>query len=592
MADDKSTRPHSAIGSSTASRPMSGAPSRALRPRTVGTTKRKDHGDGEYDKLKNRYNHLQMNHGAFVEESANLIRKQAGTIEQIRKENELIKKDLELEARQARQVTVVNHKADVDRAVEEIQAVSARTANERQRHEELDAELNDLKARVLEFRERIEGGGGVTGLGNHNDVRLASTHKILENRLEKHLQKFNDALNHNKTLRHEIEELRRDKKTFDKIYSSLQNELTEKKREMARVIEMANESYEERDLAQQEIIQLKTQNNKEESLYEAESDQLHKRIAEDRDKRERIVAQSATPEAYEAEQKRKAQDKAVTAAQAARDKQREEINLLLQSYETSFNRIKEATDLDTADKIVAAFIDSEDRNFRLLKYLDELQTEKTKIEENIAECKQEIERWRGSNTDHLRKRILLDLEEKVKKAESKADQYEAKYNEAMQLVLAVKPGIEAILDVLEPGATAELYKDAGEGITEANVMAHLGMIEQRVTEILHAISTLDSAVTSGPRVPATTQQSTSVTFPNSEDFVNEDEEEDEEAHPLSHEELKSRILKRESADVAKNPLRPGAGRLMRPRLESKPTFQPYLGKHAHSPARSSGGVEM
>merc|ERR1712166_1465733 len=81
----------------------------------------------------------------------------------------------------------------------------------------------------------------------------------LENRLEKALIKFNEAIAHNKSLREEIDGLRRERVVFDSIYKKLEKELDQKKKEMANIIEISNSAYESRDQAQQEMQALKKQ---------------------------------------------------------------------------------------------------------------------------------------------------------------------------------------------------------------------------------------------------------------------------------------------------------------------------------------------
>jgi hypothetical protein len=60
-------------------------------------------------------------------------------------------------------------------------------------------------------------------------------------------------------MRENIDNLRRERLVFDKIYKKLERELAEKKKEMARIIEISNKAYEARDAAQQEMAGLKAQ---------------------------------------------------------------------------------------------------------------------------------------------------------------------------------------------------------------------------------------------------------------------------------------------------------------------------------------------
>ena len=94
--------------------------------------------------------------------------------------------------------------------------------------------------------------------------------------------KYNEALAHNKKLRENIDNLRRERLVFDQIYKKLEKELAEKKKEMARIIEISNKAYEARDAAQQEMAALKHQADKEQAEFEKEWKELGKMIEQDR----------------------------------------------------------------------------------------------------------------------------------------------------------------------------------------------------------------------------------------------------------------------------------------------------------------------
>lgn len=119
-------------------------------------------------------------------------------------------------------------------------------------------------------------------------AQIEKQKKILENRLEKAIVRFNESVGQNKALREEIDNLRRERVVFDnvrhnprtspllrprstgntlpalppecpslsvsllefpQIYRKIEKELQDKKREMANVIELSNISYEARDQA-------------------------------------------------------------------------------------------------------------------------------------------------------------------------------------------------------------------------------------------------------------------------------------------------------------------------------------------------------
>merc|ERR1712178_455921 len=90
----------------------------------------------------------------------------------------------------------------------------------------------------------------------------------------------------NRVLREQIDTLRRERVVFDDIYRKLENELQQKKKEMANIIEQANAAYEARDSAQAQMAALKQQADKEHAEFEKEWRELGKLIENDKKMKE------------------------------------------------------------------------------------------------------------------------------------------------------------------------------------------------------------------------------------------------------------------------------------------------------------------
>ena len=81
--------------------------------------------------------------------------------------------------------------------------------------------------------------------------------RILEDRLNKTKQKYNMALEENTKIRSKIDQQRRQRMVYDKIYAKLQHDLQIMNAQMSQTIQESKEAYEERDKSQKEISQLK-----------------------------------------------------------------------------------------------------------------------------------------------------------------------------------------------------------------------------------------------------------------------------------------------------------------------------------------------
>ena len=94
-----------------------------------------------------------------------------------------------------------------------------------------------------------------------------------------------------------------------------------------------------------------------------------------------------------------------------------------ESYEEAFAKIEAATGIHDIDKVVHNFIQAEENNFALFKFVNDLSNEIEILESQISEMQEELERNRGAgqSTDNHRRRILKELEEKLSKTEMKAE---------------------------------------------------------------------------------------------------------------------------------------------------------------------------
>jgi hypothetical protein len=143
--------------------------------------------------------------------------------------------------------------------MEHVEIYKRKIETEERRLEELDRQSKIMNVKILE--SQVHCGG--KDANKIQDMKTAKQIRILENRLDHALVRFNDALAVNKLLREEIDHLRSERVVFDNINSKLAKELQDKKKEMALIIEQSNIAYEARDQANSEMALLKAQADKE-----------------------------------------------------------------------------------------------------------------------------------------------------------------------------------------------------------------------------------------------------------------------------------------------------------------------------------------
>ena len=311
---------------------------------------------------------------AFSEDSQAVLRNQRGMIDKLKGDNEQLKEELNLERKHAKVYDSVSAQAQIAKLQDTGDMYTRKIELEKRRIEELDKQMEIMHKKIWEQRQKM---GGVNA-SRENNQAIAKQIQILENRLDKALKRYNEALANNKRLRENIDNLRRERLVFDQIYRKLEKELAEKKKEMARIIEISNKAYEARDAAQSEMSALKSQADKEQEDFEREWKELGKMIEQDRKmkdfmkkEREKLSQQEHRGEmTVEQEQSLK---KKVLRGNWGIAKDRASIHASMekvQSYEEAFARIQAATGISDIDELVTTFINAEDQNFALFNYVN------------------------------------------------------------------------------------------------------------------------------------------------------------------------------------------------------------------------------
>jgi coiled-coil domain-containing protein 63/114 len=298
---------------------------------------------------------------------------------------------------------------------------------ERKKIEELDRSIAIYKERILEQKSRL---GGVNA-AQENNVLIQKQIQVLENRLNKSLLKYNEILAQNKVLRQKIDEYRRERVVFDGIYKKLERELHEKKKEMANIIKDSKNAYLIRDKSQNEMLALKLHAEKEKSEFENEFKDLGYLI-----KQQQINLEQTRLKQLEQNENQKivlSQTNSVESKELMSPfygagsnnnyNNNNNYNIYnnsntplsvekIQSYEDALLLIQQTMNTYDINDIVTRFLESEDINFSLFNYVNDINSEIERIEHNITEMRNKIEKYRGQgmSTDTQRKKTLRDLE--------------------------------------------------------------------------------------------------------------------------------------------------------------------------------------
>mmetsp|Transcript_50098 Transcript_50098/g.133597 ORF Transcript_50098/g.133597 Transcript_50098/m.133597 type:complete len:549 (+) Transcript_50098:142-1788(+) len=526
-------------------------------------TKKKDEDrkpiEQEIAELQRRFRVLENDKRACSEDTQGTIRKQRATIEKLTRENRKMKAELN-ETRTTPGSQAENKMATetLTKLTEQKQSLQEKLEAESEQASSLQEKISTMEVDVFSKRQEMATHGGVNA-SLDNTKAVAKQIRVLENRLDKGLQKFNEAIAANRSLREQIDTLRRERVVFDDIYRKLENELQSKKKEMANIIEQANAAYEARDSAQAQMASLKQQADKEHAEFEKEWRELGKLIENDKKMKEfmrtkvkQTVDSSKVGEMSLAQEDRHRKKITRNAWDTAKHLVTMTTNQeKADTYEKAFERIQKATGICDIDELVQNFIHAEDQNFSLFKYNNELSADIEKLEHQIAEYREEYVALSGNGSrkeDTEKVKILETLEEKWNDIDRKAIHYEVKYQESQQTLTHVREGIKSIFKRMNC-TQEDLPSGCGTGISESNMMLYLAAIENEVSKLLRIYDAIrvdeDDTETARPVRPAGASTNFQIKLPSTVEDYSEDEDDDDEddQRPFTRDELKTKTMR-------------------------------------------------
>jgi tetratricopeptide (TPR) repeat protein len=220
--------------------------------------------------LQKQHKHMELDRRAYAEESQALLRKQQTNIDKLRKENDAIKGEISMFMRSSSKPMSNMQQEAIHKMHDQGDKYANAIEFEKRNLEVMEDQISIMKQKCLHQRRAM---GGINA-SKDNFYMIQKQIRILENRLDKALIKFNEAIAHNKTLRDDIDDLRRERVVFENIYRKMERELQERKQKMAEIIETSNLSYEQRDTYQMEIAAIEQANRKEQEEFEEQMTEL------------------------------------------------------------------------------------------------------------------------------------------------------------------------------------------------------------------------------------------------------------------------------------------------------------------------------
>lgn len=216
---------------------------------------------------------------------------------------------------------------------------------------------------------------------------------------------------------------------------------------MAIVIEQSNQAYEQRDTAQLEIAAIEQANRKEEAAYHQQMNELSDELEQINEQLLNTTKRNQMPVFVDpAEEERKIAERmeAARANEIARVEEECAHQRMekMQNFEEAFRKISAATGISDVDELVKVFIQNEEQNFSLFRYLNEQSAEIERIDDEIQTLQKEEARYTEEVNDEGNNDEVIKLENKIKATEEQTATFESKCESHQKILEEVKDEIK------------------------------------------------------------------------------------------------------------------------------------------------------
>jgi len=270
--------------------------------------------------------------------------------------------------------------------------------------------------------------------------------RVLENRMDKAMIKYNEAQSIRKTYEQIVKRLKEEGIGFDTQLGAIEKTLKAKEHDYEELLLLSHDAYHSKEMAQAELHRF------EQGVME-ERNQRDKEVQEKKLLVQQRVEMNARLELREKRLKteqnldregelalKTSSNLAENAIQSANEGAEEE-KQRVQEFEEAFRRIKEATGVVDVNEVIQKFLTQEQTADNLTALTKDSQDRIDTLVKEKKEMKDNVDREKYSYSGSTRPQAGGNLEAQLSEAQGKCDRNRGKYERVAKLLIDVKAGV-------------------------------------------------------------------------------------------------------------------------------------------------------
>jgi len=269
--------------------------------------------------------------------------------------------------------------------------------------------------------------------------------RVLENRLDKAMIKFNEAKSINKTYEQITKRLKEERIGFDNQLSGIERTLKAKERDYEELLLLSHDAYHAKEMAQAELHRfeqgvMEERNQRDKEVQEKKT-LVQQRVEMNQrlEQRERILKKQENLDRVGEQQLKGMSSSDLT---AGFDQERHEAQEAQERYEEAFRRISDATGVSDVNEVIQKFLMQEQTHKNLSDLTRENQTRIDQLTEDRRKLRLQVEELKFSSGGSAgRRQAIDDFEGHLNDANEKFERTRAKYERLAKILIQMKAGI-------------------------------------------------------------------------------------------------------------------------------------------------------
>jgi len=390
----------------------------------------------QLEDLQRRFTLLEGERKATYETAKLNIQQNKEIIKQMKEENKVLRSEIS-KLRNEKEVSVDKQLENIMDEVQVLQrrydSIKAENGRKQRSLDELDNKFSELST----------------------DAKLPTTEassemrqiRVLENRLDKAMIKYNEAQSIRKTYEQIVKRLKEERTGFDNQLAAIERTLKAKERDYEELLLLSHDAYHAKEMAQAElhrfeqgVMEERNQRDKEvqeKKVLVQQRVEMNQRL----EQRERMLKkQQDLDRAGERQLKEMSVDPDVTSGGLNDFAQEEQQKL--SDYAEAFTRIKESTGVSDVNEVIQKFLTQEDTHKNLTGLTRENQSRIDQLMEERRKLRLQVEELKFSSGGNVgRRQVIDDFETHLTEATEKYERNRSKFERMAKMLINMKAGI-------------------------------------------------------------------------------------------------------------------------------------------------------